>query len=346
MSHGRCIEALVWYYRWTGDDLALDLAGRLARFHLEYAVAADGSIPGYLIAPDSAPGDRQSHLYTLCGLLLFGLLTRQSRYVDAVVGTYEVGVPEIVNECGWVAHDLGVLRFPDKTGNPLANTESTGAAARLALWMAMHTGRAECYDDVERLVRARLFPGQTTEADRRGNPGVEITDKAIGGWGANDYPHAGKGFNPSGTAEVVHTFSAIYRNVISRRDAGLFVNMHFDCDGPDAEVAVARDGEAVVTVTPRVEDHLFLRVPGWADRVRLSVDGEPVEAGMTGPWACVPRQRLKRGSRVVLRYGLPERRTSETMPAGDTYEFAWRGDEIVGVAPNDRPLPFYPTLVQ
>ena len=36
---------------------------------------------------------------------------------------------------------------------------------------------------------------------------------------------------------------------------------------------------------------------------------------------------------MVLRYGLPERRTTETMPAGDTYEFAWRGDEIVGVAP-------------
>ena len=185
MSHGRCIEALVWYYRWTGDDLALSLdPERLARFHLDYAVAADGRIPGYLIAPDSAPGDRQSHLYTLCGLLLFGLLTRQPRYVDAVVRTWEVGVPEIVNECGWVAHDLGVLRFPDRTGNPLANTESTGAAARLALWMAMHTGRAECYDDVERLVRARLFPGQTTEADRRGNPGVEIDrqgDRRLGG---------------------------------------------------------------------------------------------------------------------------------------------------------------------
>jgi hypothetical protein len=32
------------------------------------------------------------------------------------------------------------------------------------------------------------------------------------------------------------------------------------------------------------------------------------------------------------------------MPAGDTYQFAWRGDEIVGVHPNDWPMPFYPTL--
>ena len=56
VSHGRCIEALVWYYRWTGDDLALELAERLARFHLEYAVAADGRIPRCLIAAGQRPG--------------------------------------------------------------------------------------------------------------------------------------------------------------------------------------------------------------------------------------------------------------------------------------------------
>jgi len=32
------------------------------------------------------------------------------------------------------------------------------------------------------------------------------------------------------------------------------------------------------------------------------------------------------------------------MPAGDTYEFAWRGDEITGVHSNEQAPPFYPTL--
>ncbi len=41
---------------------------------------------------------------------------------------------------------------------------------------------------------------------------------------------------------------------------------------------------------------------------------------------------------------MPVRRTRETMPAGETYEFAWKGDEITGVHPNEQPLPFYPTL--
>ena len=344
VQHGRCIEALVWFYEATGDSVAMELAEDLARFHLTYAINPDGTIPDLL--KYEKPGDRQSYLYTLCGLLLHGITTHQSEYVDAVVNAYQVGIPDIVNESGWVAHDLGEGRFPDKTGNPLANTESTGAAARLSLWLALHTGRAECYDDVERLVRARLFPGQTTQADVSNNPDVEIEDKAIGGWGGNDYTHAGKGFNPSGTAEIVHTMCAIFQHICAREEAGMFVNMHFDFEDDDVQVAVFRDDDAAVTVIPRIVDNLFVRIPAWApdESVRLSVDGTDAALKKVGAFAYVPRERLRSGCEVVLRHGLPARHTSETMPEGDTYEFAWKGDEITGVYPNEYPVPFYPTL--
>ena len=346
VSHGRCIEALIWFYQWTGDPLAMELADGLAGFHLAYATNAAGTVPEYLAAADSGQGDRQSYLYTLCGLLLYGMMTHQSEYVDAVVRTYRAGVPDLVNECGWVAHDLGRLVFPDQTGNPLANTESTGAAARLALWLAVYTGNAACYDDVERLVRARLFPGQTTEADRRNNPGLEIGERAMGGWGGNDYPHAGKGFNPSGTAEIVHTMSAIYQNVATRGDSGLFINLHFDYDDDAVRVDVERGSVAQVTVIPRIRDNVLLRVPGWApaETVRITIDGEPVDVRMVGAYAYITQEQIGAGSEIVLRHDLPTRRTWETMPAGDTYEFAWKGDEITGVYPNEQPMPFYPTL--
>ena len=244
-----------------------------------------------------------------------------------------------------MAHDLGRLVFPDQTGNPLANTESTGAAARLALWMAMHHD-AGCYDDVERLVRARLFGGQTTEADLRHLPEEARDTKAIGGWGGNDYPHAGKGCNPSGTAEIVHTLSAIYQNVATRGETGLSVNLHFDYEDEGVKVAVERDGGARVTVVPRVGDDVRLRLPGWAPAgsVRISVDGEPVAVRRVGAYACLTREQVHPGSEIVLRHDLPVRRTRETMPAGETCEFAWKGDEITGVHPNEQPLPFYPTL--
>ena len=185
----------MWYYEATGDALAMELAEDLARFHLAYAIAPDGTIPDELA--HRAIGDRQSHLYTLCGLLLFGCKTHQSEYVDAVVRTYRAGVPALVNECGWVAHDMGQTRFPDQSGNLMANTESTGAAARLALWMARYTAHTECYDDVERLVRARLFPGQITPADIHANPDLEIPLRRSAAGEATTTPTLARGTIPA-----------------------------------------------------------------------------------------------------------------------------------------------------
>ena len=345
VSHGRCIEALLWFHRWTQDPLAMALADRLARFHLTYATNEAGTIPAHLAAANSPQGDRQSYLYTLCGLLLYGVTTRQPEFVEAVVRTYHAGVPDLVNECGWVAHDLGLLMFADDSGNPLANTESTGAAARLALWLAIHTSDSACYDDVERLVRARLLPTQITAVDVREYPD-RLDAKGIGGWGGNQHPHAGKGYNPSGTAEVVHTLSAIYQNIVTQNESGLTINLHFDYDDEDVTITVDRDTEAKLTIVPKRLYNILLRVPGWAPQasVRIAVDDEALDVRMEGSYVCVNCEQVRVGSRIVMGYDLPTRRTSEIMPAGDTYEFAWKGDEITGVHPNDQALPFYPTL--
>ena len=348
VTHGRCIEALVWFYKATGDCLALELAEHLARFHLNYVMEADGSIPVEL-GGDHSPqgGDRQSYFYTLSGLLLYGVATGQSEYVDAVVRAYSTGAQKIINGSGWVAHDLGKLQYPDKTGNPLANTESTGAAARLALWIACHTGRAGCYDDVERLVRARLSPGQTTQADIRNNPDVEVPPKYVGGWGANDYPHAGKGCNPSGTAEIVHTLTSIYQRICTRDKVGLAVHMLFDYEDEKIRIETQRGERAILRIKPWIEENLLVRIPRWVpdDSIDFQVNGMPVSPSIVGSYAFIPSQLLRQDAEITLSHDLPTRRSTETMPAGDTYEFAWRGDEIVGIHPNDRPMPFYPSLV-
>ncbi len=252
----------------------------------------------------------------------------------------------IVNESGWVAHDLGKHRYSDKSGNPRTNTESTGATIRLALWLALHTGHTEIYDDVERLVRARIIPCQTTAEDLKGEPDIEHPRERVGGWGDNYYPHAGKGSNPSGTAEIVHTLSAVYKHITAREQAGLVVYMHFDYADDNIEITAKRDKEATITVCPRVHDNVLIRVPGWAPRetVTVTVDGRQVSPLVIGSFACLPRDILRVGSQIVLHHGLPQRRTTETMPMGDTYEFAWRGDQIIGISPNEWPRPYYPTL--
>jgi len=41
---------------------------------------------------------------------------------------------------------------------------------------------------------------------------------------------------------------------------------------------------------------------------------------------------------------LPEKITREELPTGKQYRFKWRGDEIIGIDPQDTPVPFYPSL--
>ena len=144
----------------------------------------------------------------------------------------------------------------------------------------------------------------------------------------------------------MHTLSAVYEHIAAREEAGLVVYLHFDYADDNVEIVARRDQDATVTVRPRVHDNVLIRVPGWApwETVWITVDGRQVSPLKIGPFACVPKEHLQVGAEVALRHALPIRRTAETMPAGDTYQFAWRGDEIVGVHPNEWPLPFYPDL--
>ena len=53
---------------------------------------------------------------------------------------------------------------------------------------------------------------------------------------------------------------------------------------------------------------------------------------------------MRMGSEIVLRHDLPASRTTEKTDMGEAYEFAWKGDEIVGINPHKGPLSFYPPL--
>ena len=123
-STGRFIEALVWFYEATGDSLAIDLADRLGRYHLEHTTNPDGTMRKEIIDKGNT-GHTHSYLGTLRGLLLLGLLTQQREYVDTVAATYRVGVAScVVTESGWAAHDLGKVRFPDESGNRVPESAS------------------------------------------------------------------------------------------------------------------------------------------------------------------------------------------------------------------------------
>ena len=63
-----------------------------------------------------------------------------------------------------------------------------------------------------------------------------------------------------------------------------------------------------------------------------------------GVFAWISGDLLHEGSEIVMAYDLPIRTTEETMHSGRTYTFKWRGDEIIGMSPQEPFLSFYPAL--
>ena len=345
-TSGRSLEALVWFYEVSGEPLVLDVARRIAEHHLEYSTNADGTVRQEIIDPDNV-GHNHSYHGTLRGLLLFGNLTRQRQYVDVVEATYVNGIRgRIVHESGWTPHDLGKTRFPNDYGDPVADPASTGDAAQLALWLASKAGRVDLLDDVERYVRARLLPAQLTDEDVSRHPEIEFLTGQVGAWGIHWPSHAGKRCVPDVTAAVTHTLCDVYRHICTRTHMGIQVNLHFDCENRDIKMVCSRARRGEVSVSVKRPDNIMIRIPRWVPEsgVELSLDGKGVPVERIGGLAWLSRDLLRENSEVMMSYDLPERSTEETMPSGRCYRFRWRGDEIVGVSPQDQPLPFYPNM--
>jgi hypothetical protein len=349
-SSGRFLEALVWFYQVSGDPLALELADRMARYHLAHSTTPDGHVSED-ITDQANIGHNHSYLGTLRGLLLYGLLTRQHEYVDRIASTFKHGVPQVVKESGWASHDLGKRRFSDRLGNPTPEVACPGDAAQLALWLASNAGYGEYLDDAQRLVRARLLPSQITSipepSARCGDGRFAHNDgqRAVGAYGGcHSLPHGGKTSVIDVTAAVLHTLTDIYHHIVVRTDAGLSVNLHFDYEDDNVRIAVERAEEAVVRVTPKAHEDLLIHVPAWTppESVCLAIDGRPVPSTMVGSFVYVPRN--ERLGQVELRYALPVRETTERTDMGTEYHFTWRGDEIIGIYPNDEYRPFYVTF--
>ncbi|MHB1294431.1 MAG: hypothetical protein ACYC4R_05490 [Anaerolineae bacterium] len=336
-TFGRWIEPLVLFYQATRDSMALELADLLSRYHLAHTTNPDGELnPGY------TPVHTHAYLNNLRGLLLFGELTNQREIIETVAATYRTTIPRHVKRSGFTAHNWGTDRGPE--------TASAGDAAQLALWLSRH-GYTEFLDDAERLVRARLLPCQITESpglrpvlDDGQDEHLHLDARLVGALGGCPrQPHAAKSATTDVTAAVLHSLIDIYQHIAVRTDAGLTVNFHLEYEDEAIRVASDRGQEAQVTIQPKVAENILIRVPGWTppESVRLAVNGKHIATVMLGNLAYVSRDLLP--GVIVLTYALPPSTVIERTDGID-YEFAWRGDDIMGVWPNSDFMPFYPTM--
>lgn len=332
-SNGRMIEALVYFYQTTKDPLAMELATRFAKWHLKNSVHADGTL-------NKTPGLDHTHSY-LCmlrGLLLYGKLTNQKEYIDAVAATYKVTVREkLIKESGWNSHDFMADGAPE--------VASAADSAHIALLLS-ESGYSEFLDDVARIVRCRMLPSQITSSPPlkyAADSNVHPEQLILGAYGGMQLePHAGKQSTTDVTASVLHCLTDIYKHIAVWSDAELRVNFHFDYDDKYVSIRTTMDPNAKVIVNLKSVNDVFIRIPHWVSKqsLKVLVNDETVKPVMRDDFLHIPR--TMNPLKVELQYDLPIRQTVE-YTSGVEYKLFWRGDEITGIIPNSDFYPLYPT---
>ena len=336
-THGRMLEALIWFYETTGDPIALAFAERVAQWHLQNTTQPDGKIN-----PAGRIDHTHSYFGTLRGLLLYGRLTHQHEYIDRVASAYRVNVSRVVKESGFTSHNMAV--------ESMGETTSSGDAAQLALWLTKE-GYSEFLDDADRLVRSRILPSQilnTPSLKPDGRFGIDaakdLEHRIIGAYGGcHSHPHGGKTPVTDVTAADVHTLIDIYQNIVVKNDATQEVFFHLDYEDSRVQVTSRRAERAELTVMPKQDTTIAIRVPQWTPResIQLFVNDETLAPVYAGNFLHLGR--WPESTKIVMKYDLPKRTSHET-DLGTDYTVYWKGDDIIGVTPNTDHFPMYPNV--
>jgi hypothetical protein len=326
-STGRAIEAIICFYEVTREPAALKLAQRLAEVNLQNIIDPSGKVHPRLLDPEIV-GHTHSYCGTLRGLLKYGLLSGETKYVDAVLKTYQQGLwGTSISYSGWTPHDQGKIRFTNKAGEPIGEHGSCGDVIQLALWLAIHQDQPQLLDDVERLIRARVSPAQIIEPT---NP------RRDGAWGVYNDPF-GKGAILDVFAAVLHSLTDVQQHIVTTPSLEIVsINLHFDVDHKDVQVRISRDTIARVRIIPHTACTLRIRVPTWAirDSVRVTTDGQTLPFTWDKSYIVLTASHIAAEKTYTLEHDLPLQTTVEEMPISHRkFQLSWKGDEVTACDP-------------
>lgn len=354
---GPHVQALVQTYEATGEESALDLAHRLARWYFDVAglVGEDGSFGAggeVGFGGGEADGHTHSRMGTAAGAIRLGTLTGDRHIFEMGKLLYDSFHRNWCASFGWSPEFLDRYPIEEEGCETCTLMDQMHAAVALAM-----DGDVEYWDHVERIARNQLIEQQLLDTRLiRNTVEQEDTELSIfhgvadmvrggfGGWcGPNDFighnKHSCSLMNCCGPAGVRALWTA-WRHV-----------EHCDKNATTVHILLARQGEAV-----EVEDHtpregrlvirakrdtdLAVRVPGFLGDTTPAVKrngGEVTVGAASGYLQCGD---VARGDEIEITYPMAETRESLRVNGRD-FTVTWAGDTVVAIDPPGEHMPLY-----
>ena len=314
---GRAIEGMYRYWLQTNSPLALEVMQKAVAFHREHAICADGSTPAWM-TDTYHTGHNHSYLGTVRGLLLYAIHFNDKELIESIYLTYKKSIPKYnCDETGYAPHDLALARFPDQFGDPQGDHASCTDRIYIAYLLALHCGYVELLDDVEKLIRARLFPFQVKEG------------AACGAWGTF-CTYFGIGDTVDVYCLIASTFCHMYRTMLPEKEDGVYVQLHFSGKTSAVTVESFRDNKQHTKITPHTQKCVYVRIPAWCpeESIKLTDEaGNAVPYSRDGIWLVISPEE---GKTVELTFDLPTyETTTSTWVSKKQFLLSWKGDALI-----------------
>ena len=177
-SRARTVMALTHLFRLTGDQRALELAGRFVRLARTTSFTEDGRLTA------QAGTHTHSITGTVQGLADYGLLIGDLDTVEHARRIFDVGLAPTCSSFGWSIESLGNERVPGR-----GEINNTGDMIQTAIILGL-AGRPGYFGVAERMIRSHVLPSQWLAGQETLSPEdapeyavTEFPPEADGGWG-------------------------------------------------------------------------------------------------------------------------------------------------------------------
>ena len=379
---GYQLRAMSLWAALTGDEQALEFAGKLARFIMKPKFWGGVSDP----TPSSGKqrGHVDSHFHAravaLRGLLEYGLVVGDPYICDFVRTSYEYMRSFGIPETGFI---------PTFSRSHLMEGCFIGDNAALALKLSL-SGYGDYWEDVDRLVRNHMVEGQLSDrgllervvansperkpgsdyslqlhmpGDKRMRlelaPGMEyagegVLDRVLGtftsfhGVTSLDFLQAGGCCTGNGTSGIYYAWESITRRDGDNAQVNLFLNRA----APWLDVDSHLPYEGRVVITNKTARRISVRIPPWVAHSRLEsrVNGEGRRPGWVAGYAVF--DGLRPGDAIELSFPLATQTISRTAYSGKpdemtidsvrTYTIRMRANTVLDISPRDESPRSYP----
>jgi hypothetical protein len=332
------VEPFVRYYEVTGDKEMLDVARGLV----------DGRLQAYAHGHDTS--HTHSFWHSLIGIAHLGAVTGDRKYLDWVESRLDRWIP-LLTDYGW---------FEATAGYNASETCALSDLMHVCVYLG-RGGRSMRYDLVERALRNYLpqeqffvddrflqLRQQQTYVDperqmalvRRLEGGFLCRTTPADRWALPDRPEGPVSLEGCCPPTGMTGLYLGWKEIVRRTDAGVFVNMAFNHDCPDAAVVSFLPDQGRLTVVPKHAGAFYVRVPGFAPHEQVSAwrNGRRRRVAWKGDYVAFPSAR--KGEELTVTYPLVTG-VQQVHRAGKDYTISWKGNAVTGISPADGVWPLF-----